>query len=113
LTVLNIEPFVHRLLEWYPIHKRDLPWRNTNNPYIIWLSEIILQQTRVVQGLPYFERYLENYPTLEDLAKAPSEEVMRLWQGLVITAVPGTSMIVPKISFIIMEATFLRVMLNS
>jgi A/G-specific adenine glycosylase len=79
---LNIEPFVHRLLDWYPIHKRDLPWRNTNNPYIIWLSEIILQQTRVVQGLPYFERYLENYPTLEDLAEAPFEEVMRLWQGL-------------------------------
>jgi A/G-specific adenine glycosylase len=79
---LNIEPFVHRLLEWYPLHKRDLPWRNTDDPYIIWLSEIILQQTRVVQGLPYFERYLENYPTLEDLAIAPSEEVMRLWQGL-------------------------------
>jgi A/G-specific adenine glycosylase len=79
---LNIEPFVHRLLEWYPLHKRDLPWRNTNNPYIIWLSEIILQQTRVAQGLPYFERYLKYYPTLKDLALAPSEEVMRLWQGL-------------------------------
>jgi A/G-specific adenine glycosylase len=79
---LNTEHFVHRLLEWYPLHKRDLPWRNTSNPYIIWLSEIILQQTRVVQGLPYFERYLENYPTLKDLAIAPSEEVMRLWQGL-------------------------------
>jgi len=69
-------------LEWYPLNKRDLPWRNTSNPYIIWLSEIILQQTRVAQGLPYFERYLETYPTLEDLAVAPSEEVMRLWQGL-------------------------------
>ncbi|MFD2201699.1 A/G-specific adenine glycosylase [Shivajiella indica] len=79
---MNNEPFVHILLEWYLHHKRDLPWRNTNNPYIIWLSEIILQQTRVAQGLPYFERYLQNYPTLEDLALAPSEEVMRLWQGL-------------------------------
>lgn len=79
---MNTEYFVHRLLEWYPQYKRDLPWRNTDNPYIIWLSEIILQQTRVAQGLPYFERYLKNYPTLQDLALASSEEVMRLWQGL-------------------------------
>ena len=76
------DPFVHTLLEWYPHNKRDLPWRNTNNPYIIWLSEIILQQTRVAQGLPYFENFLENFPNVEDLANAPEETVMRLWQGL-------------------------------
>lgn len=76
------DPFVHTLLEWYPHNKRDLPWRNTNNPYIIWLSEIILQQTRVAQGLPYFEKFLENFPNVEELANAPEETVMRLWQGL-------------------------------
>ncbi|MDX5478228.1 MAG: A/G-specific adenine glycosylase, partial [Cyclobacteriaceae bacterium] len=63
-------------------HKRDLPWRNTDDPYIIWLSEIILQQTRVAQGLPYFQKYVQNYPSVKDLAQAPEEEVMRLWQGL-------------------------------
>ncbi|MCL6260057.1 A/G-specific adenine glycosylase [Aquiflexum sp. TKW24L] len=79
---MNSDPFVHTLLEWYPHNKRDLPWRSTNNPYIIWLSEIILQQTRVAQGLPYFEKFLENFPHLEDLANASEETVMRLWQGL-------------------------------
>lgn len=79
---MSPEVFSDRILEWYSLHKRDLPWRNTQNPYIIWLSEIILQQTRVAQGLPYFERYLENYPSVQDMALAPEEEVMRLWQGL-------------------------------
>lgn len=79
---MNYSAFVHRLLEWYPHNKRDLPWRNTQNPYIIWLSEIILQQTRVAQGLPYFENFLKNYPNVNDLANAPTEEVMRFWQGL-------------------------------
>ena len=74
--------FSDRILEWYGLHKRDLPWRNTQNPYIIWLSEIILQQTRVAQGLPYFEKYIGKYPNIQDLALAPEEEVMRLWQGL-------------------------------
>lgn len=81
-SVLSLHPFVNTLLDWYPQHKRDLPWRNTKDPYIIWLSEIILQQTRVAQGLPYFLRFAENYPKVENLAHAPSEEVMRLWQGL-------------------------------
>lgn len=81
-TVLSLHPFVHTILEWYPRHKRDLPWRNTKDPYIIWLSEIILQQTRVAQGLPYFLKFVENYPNVESLANAPSEDVMRLWQGL-------------------------------
>jgi A/G-specific adenine glycosylase len=79
---LSPKVFSERLLEWYAIHKRDLPWRNTKNPYFIWLSEIILQQTRVSQGLPYFEKFSTNYPTVQDLALAPAEEVMRHWQGL-------------------------------
>lgn len=67
---------------WYTSNKRDLPWRNTGNPYIIWLSEIILQQTRVEQGLPYFEKFMENFPNVRSLAEAKEEEVMKCWQGL-------------------------------
>ncbi len=59
-----------------------MPWRGTTNPYKVWLSEIILQQTRVVQGLPYYQRFISNYPTITDLANAPEEEVLKLWQGL-------------------------------
>ncbi len=70
------------LLKWYDLNRRDLPWRNTVDPYIIWLSEIILQQTRVDQGLPYFYKFINKYPKISDLAKAPEEEVMKLWQGL-------------------------------
>ncbi|WP_291785119.1 A/G-specific adenine glycosylase [Cecembia sp.] len=79
---MNQKVFSQRLLEWYAVHKRDLPWRNTRNPYFIWLSEIILQQTRVAQGLPYFEKFAANYPNVQALAQAPEEDVMRLWQGL-------------------------------
>ncbi|MCC3155656.1 A/G-specific adenine glycosylase [Hymenobacter sp. 15J16-1T3B] len=74
--------FAQALLDWYPRHRRDLPWRHTQDPYAIWLSEIILQQTRVQQGLPYYERFLAAYPTVQDLAAAPEQEVLRLWQGL-------------------------------
>ena len=74
--------FSESLVSWYHQHKRDLPWRQTIDPYRVWLSEIILQQTRVDQGLPYFQRFIENYPTVSDLANAPLEDVMRLWQGL-------------------------------
>ncbi len=70
------------LLHWYSIHKRDLPWRNTRDPYAIWLSEIILQQTRVEQGRPYFERFISAFPHVEDLAEAPEDQVLKLWQGL-------------------------------
>ncbi|GAA4366406.1 A/G-specific adenine glycosylase [Hymenobacter saemangeumensis] len=70
------------LLAWYPRHHRDLPWRHTRDPYAIWLSEVILQQTRVAQGLPYYERFLAAYPTVQALAAAPEQEVLRLWQGL-------------------------------
>jgi len=79
---LDFNHFTKALLQWYPINKRELPWRTTQNPYIIWLSEIILQQTRVAQGLPYFVKFLEKYPTVYDLASAPEDEVMRMWQGL-------------------------------
>lgn len=70
------------ILEWYQKHQRELPWRNTKEPYKVWLSEIILQQTRVKQGLPYYERFLEAFPTVFDLARASEESVLRLWQGL-------------------------------
>ncbi len=74
--------FQSSILGWYHRHKRDLPWRKSNDPYIIWLSEIILQQTRVNQGLPYFEKFVKNYPEVEALAKADEGQVMRDWEGL-------------------------------
>lgn len=70
------------LNHWYSNNKRDLPWRQTNNPYYIWLSEIILQQTQIKQGLPYYESFIENFPTVFDLANADESEVLKLWQGL-------------------------------
>lgn len=74
--------FTHKLLEWYDSNKRELPWRNTRDPYLIWLSEIILQQTRVQQGWAYWERFVERFPTVEQLANASEDEVLRIWQGL-------------------------------
>jgi A/G-specific adenine glycosylase len=74
--------FSNLLIQWYLQNKRNLPWRNTTNPYFIWLSEIMLQQTRVAQGLPYFLRFIESFPTVFDLAKADEEQVLKLWQGL-------------------------------
>ncbi|MES2836261.1 MAG: A/G-specific adenine glycosylase [Bacteroidota bacterium] len=73
---------ISEIISWYTLNKRDLPWRNTKNPYKIWLSEIILQQTRVAQGMEYFHRFVEKFPTIEDLANANEEEVLKLWQGL-------------------------------
>lgn len=70
------------LLTWYDTHKRDLPWRSTRDPYRIWISEVILQQTRVAQGCDYFVRFISRFPTVETLAQASEDEVMRLWQGL-------------------------------
>lgn len=70
------------IINWYKKNKRDLPWRNTKNPYHIWLSEIILQQTRVEQGMSYYFAFTEKYPELVDLANANSDEVMKTWQGL-------------------------------
>lgn len=74
--------FAGDLIEWYNINKRDLPWRNTISPYFVWLSEIILQQTRVEQGMPYYNNFIVNYPSVEDLAKADLDDVLKLWQGL-------------------------------
>jgi len=74
--------FTTTLLSWYPRHQRDLPWRHTRDAYAIWLSEVILQQTRVAQGLPYYLGFLSAYPTVHDLAAAPEQEVLRHWQGL-------------------------------
>ena len=74
--------FAPTLEGWYEVHKRDLPWRHTNDPYRIWLSEIILQQTRVAQGKPYYERFVDAYPTVADMAAADERELLRLWQGL-------------------------------
>ncbi len=74
--------FARKIIAWYSEHKRPLPWRETTDPYKIWLSEIILQQTRVAQGLPYYERFVSAYPTVAKLAAAPQQNVLRLWQGL-------------------------------
>lgn len=70
------------LLAWFDRHRRDLPWRRTSDPYQIWLSEVMLQQTRVETVLPFYSRFLQKFPTVEDLARAEVEEVMALWSGL-------------------------------
>ncbi len=74
--------FHKTLVNWYLCNKRDLPWRQTNDPYRIWLSEIMLQQTRIEQGLPYYLVFTEAFPTVFDLANASQEKVLKLWQGL-------------------------------
>jgi A/G-specific adenine glycosylase len=74
--------FSNTLIRWYLQNKRDLPWRNTDKPYLIWLSEIMLQQTRVAQGTPYFLSFVDAFPTVFDLAAANEEQVLKLWQGL-------------------------------
>ena len=74
--------FSEVLIHWYIENKRNLPWRNTKDPYCIWLSEIILQQTRVEQGLPYYQKFLNEHPTVQSLARASENDILRLWQGL-------------------------------
>ena len=74
--------FSNLLIQWYLHNKRDLPWRKTIDPYRIWLSEIILQQTRVDQGMAYYFKFIYNFPSVFDLAKASEEDVLKLWQGL-------------------------------
>jgi A/G-specific adenine glycosylase len=78
----EIAAFRKRLLGWFRQFRRDLPWRRTTDPYRIWLSEIMLQQTRVAAAVPYYERFLERFPDVHSLATAPQEEVLRLWSGL-------------------------------
>ena len=74
--------FSRKILEWYAENKRTLPWRGTRDPYKVWLSEIMLQQTRVAQGTPYYLKFIKHYPTVAHLADAPEERVLKLWQGL-------------------------------
>jgi len=74
--------FARAILNWYMVNKRDLPWRNTNDPYSVWLSEIILQQTRIAQGLPYYLKFINKYPTINSLARANENDILILWQGL-------------------------------
>ena len=74
--------FHNILIQWYLHKKRDLPWRKTKNPYLVWLSEIMLQQTRVAQGMSYYLNFSETFPTVFDLAKASETEVLKMWQGL-------------------------------
>src|ERR1035437_5843270 len=71
-----------KLIAWYQVNKRDLPWRDTSDPYRIWISEIILQQTRVNQGMSYYQRFIERFPTVKILAEANEDEVLKYWQGL-------------------------------
>ena len=74
--------FENQLVKWYINNKRDLPWRENKDPYNIWLSEIILQQTRIEQGLPYYIKFIKAFPTIHDLAKSKEENIYKLWQGL-------------------------------
>ena len=74
--------FTSTLLQWYRANGRQLPWRETRDPYAIWLSEIILQQTRIEQGLPYWQRFMRRWPTVEALAAAAEDDVLKEWQGL-------------------------------
>lgn len=74
--------FPHDIHKWYSYNKRDLPWRKTNEPYKIWISEIILQQTRIAQGINYYNRFVVEFPTIFDLANASEDQVLKLWQGL-------------------------------
>jgi A/G-specific adenine glycosylase len=81
-SLSSISTLPSLLSEWYGTHQRDLPWRRNPDPYRVWLSEIILQQTRVEQGLPYYESILSRFPDVKALAKAPLDDLLKLWQGL-------------------------------
>ena len=76
------DDFSLKLIKWYSKNKRNLPWRETKSPYKIWISEIILQQTKVEQGLPYYLKFIKKFPNIHDLAKANENIVLKLWQGL-------------------------------
>lgn len=74
--------FTNNLIQWYHIHKRELPWRDTDDPYKIWISEVMSQQTRVETVIPYYHKFIEAYPDVDSLAKADRQEVLKLWEGL-------------------------------
>ena len=78
----GVKNFSKSILKWYEANKRGLPWRETKNPYFIWLSEVILQQTRVEQGRAYYLKFVKQFPTVASLARAKEDEVLKLWQGL-------------------------------
>ena len=78
----QLKDIIEPLLQWYQLNKRDLPWRRTKDPYHIWVSEIMLQQTRVEAVKPYYERFLQTLPTIKDLAEADEETILKLWEGL-------------------------------
>src|SRR6266478_4428607 len=78
----ELATFRRQLLGWFREFQRDLPWRHTTDPYRIWLSEIMLQQTRVAAAIPYYERFLQRFPDVRALAAAPQEEILRAWSGL-------------------------------
>ncbi len=78
----NMKGFSDKIIDWYQANKRNLPWRRTTDPYYIWLSEVILQQTRVDQGMSYYYKFIGAFPKISDLANADEEEVLKLWQGL-------------------------------
>lgn len=82
LQKFDIQSFQENLLQWYAENKRELPWRETNDPYKIWVSEIMLQQTRVDTVIPYYEKFMARYPTIFDLAKSKEQEVLKDWEGL-------------------------------
>jgi A/G-specific adenine glycosylase len=82
IPAAEIPKFRRRLLSWYAQNKRDLPWRRTRDPYRIWLSEIMLQQTRVAAVIPYYERFLESFPDMRSLSRAQTERVLLNWAGL-------------------------------
>jgi A/G-specific adenine glycosylase len=77
-----VKTFERRLLDWFGAHRRELPWRASRDPYRIWVVEIMLQQTRIAAVMPYYERFFEGFPTVEVLARAPQENVLKLWSGL-------------------------------
>lgn len=81
-TNYNTGRFNNHLIEWFNREKRDLPWRNAKNPYRVWVSEVMLQQTRVDTVIPYYNRFMERFPTIEDLASAGQDEVVKYWEGL-------------------------------
>ena len=82
LSQIDAVNFRRALLRWFDAHARDLPWRRSKAPYHVWLSEILLQQTRVDQGTPYYERFIAAFPTVQDLAAAQEDAVLKLWEGL-------------------------------
>jgi A/G-specific adenine glycosylase len=81
-TPRALKTFRRRLLDWFRAHQRDLPWRTSRDPYRIWVAEVMLQQTRIAAVVPYYDRFLKRFPTVESLARAPQEKVLQLWSGL-------------------------------